>query len=95
MFSLSHLRGNNIQCTCAIEWFVRYLHGNPILHEKSTVKCSSPSALNGDNVADLRANIHSCGELELGQSGVTESRDLISEVLISCKIKKVRMFDMR
>lgn len=91
MFSLSHLRGNNIQCTCAIEWF----DGNPILHEKSTVKCSSPSALNGDNVADLRANNHSCGELEIGQSGVTESRDLISEVLISCKIKKVRMFDMR
>lgn len=91
MFSLSHLRGNNIQCTCAIEWF----DGNPILHKKSTVKCSPPSALNGDNVADLRANNQSCGELEIGQSGVTESRDLISEVLISCKIKKVRMFDMR
>ena len=95
MFSLSHLRGNNIQCTCAIEWFFRYLNGNPILHNKSTVKCSSPPALNGDNVASLTTNIQSCGELELVQSGVTQSRDLISEVLISYKIKKVRMFDMR
>nr|XP_022300754.1 slit homolog 2 protein-like [Crassostrea virginica] len=63
-----HLRGNNIQCTCAIEWF----DGNPILHEKSTVKCSSPSALNGDNVADLRANNHSCGNRS--KSGLRSDR---------------------